>query len=95
MNHKVLVEKMVEKAGHASLVNDKLLTTMVEAGELKEPEAKSIGLTVTLNNLMDDNLELVKTLKSGTFAPVPDGRITHIEDLTALEKKDWQDCEKA
>ena len=83
------IEKIVEKAGHANLVNDKLLTAIVEAGELTETEAKSIGLNVTLNNLLDDNLELVKTLKSDAFSPTPDGRIKHIEDLITLEKKDW------
>lgn len=85
------IARVVEKAGHATLVGEKLLVGMVEAGELTESEAKSLGLTVTLYNLLDDNLELVKTLKTDTYSSIPSGKIYHLEDLVSFDKADWLD----
>lgn len=83
------IEKLVDKAGQATLVSDKLLNAMVEDGDLTEPEAKSLGLTVTLNNLLDDNLELVKTLKTESFTGIPQEKIEQVEDLAVFDKAAW------
>lgn len=82
-------EKIAETIGDVAVVDDKLLSSLVTDGKLKDNEAKSLGLTVNLHSLFDENLELVKVIQNLDHAGFSQGKLEHIEDLVGLSKKDW------
>jgi predicted nucleotidyltransferase len=80
-----LINRAVTFAG----VNDTTLGSLVEEGELQEQEAEEVGLAVSLYHLLDADMQLTEAVKSGTFPQLPQGSLSHIEDLVAFDKGDW------
>lgn len=80
-----LITRAITLAG----VNDTTLSSLVQEGELQEQEAKTIGLMVSLYHLFDKDMQLAEAVKSGTFPQIPQGSLSHIEDLVTFDKTDW------
>jgi hypothetical protein len=83
------MEAVVKKASSPAMLNDKVFASLVKAGELEEPEAKELGLTVSLYGLFDENLKLAEAVKKGKFPQIPRGKVKDIEDLVAFDHADW------
>ncbi|MCK5229170.1 MAG: hypothetical protein KAR13_02830, partial [Desulfobulbaceae bacterium] len=83
------MEAVVSKAAYPAMVTDKLLSSMVEGGELQDNEAKELGMTVSLYQLCDDNEKLAQAVKKGDFPQLPEGKISRLDDLTAFDKEGW------
>ncbi|MBW2559119.1 MAG: hypothetical protein JRD69_09875, partial [Deltaproteobacteria bacterium] len=77
------VEAVLKKVSSPALLNDITFSSLVETGELKEDEAKELGLTVSLYNLFDENLDLTEAVKKGDFPQVSQGKVL------AFDKADW------
>jgi hypothetical protein len=83
------VEAVLKKAASPARLNDKLLASLVEAGDLEEREAKDLGLMVSLHGLLDDDVELAETIRTGSFPQIPQAKVERIEDLVAFDEGDW------
>ncbi len=83
------IDAVLKKVSYSTALNDKIFETLVKENDLVENEAKELGLTVSLYGLLDDNLELAAAVKKGEFSQLPEGKVSHIQDLTAFDRADW------
>jgi len=85
------INLLINRAVTFSGINDATLGSLLEEGELLEPEAKELGLAVSLYHLLDADIQLVEVVKTGSFPQLPQGNVTDVIDLVALDKTDWFD----
>ncbi len=83
------IASLLAKGHTISTLTDKALQDMVKAKDLKDQEARELGLTVNLYNLFDGNLELTETLKKGGFLRPGGRQLKNLRDLAAFDTADW------
>jgi len=72
-----------------SALDDTSLTALVSSGALSAAQAKTLGFTVALYKLTDENADLATAVKSGAFAALGNKAPESIDDLAKLSSADW------
>lgn len=76
--------------GHAIVtLNDTTLQSLVAAKDLKDREARELGLTVNLYLLFDENVKLTETVKKGRLTKLGGRKLSSLRDLAAFDSADW------
>src|SRR3712207_8359820 len=60
------VEVLLAKADSVAALNDAVLQSLIDDGDLKEREAKELGLAASLYQLFDENIEITKLDRKST-----------------------------
>jgi hypothetical protein len=83
------LEAVLKKVSGPAALNDRTFDAFVKGGDLKEQEAKEFGLAVSLYGLCDRDLDLAEAVKKGKYPQLSQGKVSHIQDLTAFDGTDW------
>lgn len=71
------------------VINNTELSSLVKNGSLTESEAKDLGLTSSIYNLVDENGDLTGSVKKGSFGKLDNHQVSDLRDLAAFSTDDW------
>lgn len=83
------VDAVMKKVPSLNLLDDTTLSAMVKDGYLKKGEARELGLTKSLHQLVDEDTELTQLMKQKPFTCLQNNQIKNIQDLVAFKSEDW------
>jgi hypothetical protein len=83
------IASLMAKGHTISTLTDKALQDIVTANDLKDSEARELGLTLNLYNLFDGNLDLTETIMKGGLLQPGGRQLDNLRDLAAFDATDW------
>ncbi|HHJ20366.1 MAG TPA: hypothetical protein ENJ84_11185 [Gammaproteobacteria bacterium] len=81
------INTLIAKAVTFNGINDTTLASLIDKGELEENEARAIGRTVSLYQLLDANIDLTEAVIAGSFH----GTTPDLKELVTFDTSDWLD----